>query len=101
MNPSISDRLESELKKYLGDAVPAHAATDIHAALVLADTLKSKGFGFCLKDLCPGTPDQTLWQAIFSKDEDDFTADHPDASLAVCSAAIGALSNLESSASLF
>ncbi len=96
MNPSISEKLENELKKYLDVAVPAHAATDIHAALELADTLKSKGFGFHLKDLCPGSPDQTRWQAVFSKNEDEFTADHADASVAVCTAAIGALSNQES-----
>lgn len=93
MNPSISEKLENELKKHLGEAVPAHAAIDIHAALALADILKLKGFGFHLNDLCPGSPDQTRWQAIFSRDQDEFTADHPDASVAVCSAAIGALSN--------
>jgi hypothetical protein len=100
MDSSISDKLENELKKYLGDAVPAHAATDIHAALELADTLKSKGFGFHLKDLCPGSPDQTRWQAIFSKNNDEFTADHSDASVAVCSAAIGALTTPETPVSL-
>jgi hypothetical protein len=100
MDPSLSDKLKKELKKYLGDAVPAHAAADIHAALELADTLKSKGFGFHLKDLCPGSPDQTRWQAVFSKDNDEFTADHTDASVAVCSAAIGALSHPETPALL-
>lgn len=90
---TISDKLEHELKKHLGDAVPVHAATDIHAALALADTLKSKGFGFHLKDLCPGSPDQTRWQAVFSRNDAAFTADHPDASVAVCTAAIGALSH--------
>jgi hypothetical protein len=95
MSTTLSDNLENELKKYLGEAVPAHAATDIHAALDLADTLKSNGFGFHLKDLCPGSPDQTRWQAVFSRNEEEFTADHPDASVAVCTAAIGALSHPE------
>ena len=96
MNNTISERLELELKKFLGEtAVPAQAARDIHAALALAEVLKSKGFGFHLKDLCPGSPDQTRWQAVFSRNEEEFTADHPDASVAVCTAAIGALSHPE------
>jgi hypothetical protein len=95
MNTTLSDKLEIELKKYLGEAVPALAATDIHAALALADILKSKGFGFHLKDLCPGSPDQTQWQATFSRNEETFSADHPDAPMAVCTAAIGALSHPE------
>ncbi len=65
MNTTISEKLENELKKFLGETVPAQAAKDIHAALALADTLKSKGFAFLLKDLCPGNPDQTHWQAVF------------------------------------
>ena len=93
MNTTLSDKLENELRKYLGPAVPAGTAADIHAALALADTLKVKGFGFHLKDLCPGSPDQTRWEAVFSRNEKEFTADHPDASVAVCTAAIGALSH--------
>lgn len=96
---TISETLEYELKKYLGGALPACAATDIHAALALAEILKSSGFAFHLKDLCPGSPDQTRWQAVFSKQGNEFTADHPDAPAAVCTAAIGALSNLETTAS--
>jgi hypothetical protein len=95
MSTTLSEKLENELKKYLDGAVPAHAATDIHAALALADTLKSKGFGFRLKDLCPGSPGQIRWQAVFSRDEKEFAADHPNASVAVCTAAIGALSHPE------
>ncbi|MDZ7665528.1 MAG: hypothetical protein U5K27_09435 [Desulfotignum sp.] len=100
MNMTISETLEYELKKYLGKAVPAHAATDIHAALALADILKSRGFAFHLKDLCPGSPNETRWQAVFSKEEYEFTADHPDSPAAVCTAAIGALSTLETTFSL-
>ena len=100
MNEVIPDKLENELKRYLCGAVPPYAATDIHAALALADILKSKGFAFHLKDLCPGSPDQTRWQAVFFKHGDEFTADHPDAPAAVCTAAIGALSSLETTASL-
>jgi hypothetical protein len=96
MHTTIPETLEHELKKYLGEAVPGHAATDIHAALALADILKSRGFAFQLKDLCPGSPDQTGWQAVFSKEGYEFTADHPDSPAAVCTAAIGALSTLES-----
>ena len=100
MNDVIPDKLENELKRYLCGAVPPHAATDIHAALVLADILKSKGFAFHLKDLCPGSPDQTRWQAVFSKEGYEFTADHPESSVAVCTAALGALSTLETTSSL-
>lgn len=100
MTMTISETLEYELKKYLAGALPAHAATDIHAALALAEILKSRGFAFYLKDLCPGSRDQTRWQAVFSKQGDEFTADHPDAPAAVCTAAIGALSSLETTDSL-
>ncbi len=101
MNNTISARLENELKKILGEAaVPRHAASDIHAALALAETLKSKGFGFHLKDLCPGSPDQTRWQAVFFRHEKEFAADYPEASVAVCTAAIGALSHPETPAFL-
>ncbi len=95
MSTTLSDKLENELKKYLGETVPARAATDIHAAMALADTLKSKGFAFHLKDLCPGSPDQTRWQAVFSRNEEEFAAENPDVSMAVCTAAIGALSHPE------
>ena len=100
MNQAIPDKLENELKKYLFGAVPPHAATDIHAALTLADILKSKGFAFPLKDLCPGSPDQTRWQAVFSKEGYEFTAEHTDSPIAVCTAALGALSTPETTASL-
>jgi len=97
---TISETLEYELKKYVGGALPAHAAKDLHAALALAEILESRGFAFHLKDLCPGSRDQTRWQAVFFKQGDEFTADHPDAPAAVCTAAIGALSSLETTASL-
>jgi len=94
------DNLENRLKEYLGRTVPSHAASDIHAALVLADILKTRGYTFHLKDLCPGSPDQTRWQAVFFKHDYEFSADHPDAPVAVCTAAIGALSTLETTFSL-
>jgi hypothetical protein len=92
MSEPILGRLEKQLKQYLGQAVPFHVAHDIHAALELANILETKGFSFQLKDLCPKSMNESLWRAIFIKDGEEFSADNPQSSVAVCTAAIGALS---------
>ncbi len=94
MSEPILGRLEKQLKQYLGQAVPFHVAHDIHAALELANILEAKGFSFQLKDLCPKSMNESLWRAIFIKDGEEFSADNPQSSVAVCTAAIGALSPL-------
>jgi len=93
MSESIPERLEKQLKHHLGEAVPTHAAHNIHAALKLSKILEVKGFSFQLKDLCPKSMNETQWRAIFHKDGEAFSADDPQSSVAVCTAAIGALAN--------
>ncbi len=92
MSEPILESLEKQLKQYLGQTVPFQVAHDIHAPLELANILEAKGFSFQLKDLCPKSMNESLWRAIFIKDGEKFSADNPQSSVAVCRAAIGALS---------
>ena len=91
MSESISEILEKQLKHHLGEAFPADAVHDIHAALELSEILKANGFSFQLKDLCPKSQYETRWRAIFLKDGEKFFADDPQSSVAVCTAAVDAL----------
>ena len=91
MSESTPEKLEKKLKECLGKAVPAHAADNINAALDLAKIIEAQGFLFRLKDLCPKSMNETRWRAVFSKDGDQFSADHPRSSMAVCIAAVDAL----------
>ena len=93
MSESIPEILEKQLKHYLGEAVPTRAAHDIHAALELSEILEAKGFSFQLKDLCPKSMNETQWRAIFIKDGEEFSANDAQSSVAVCTAAVGALTN--------
>lgn len=93
MSESTSERLEIKLKECLGDAVPVHVAENINAALALSKIIEAQGFLFQLKDLCPKSMNETLWRAVFSKDGNQFSAEHPQSSMAVCIAAVGALTN--------
>ncbi|MCP4722959.1 MAG: hypothetical protein GY860_26195 [Desulfobacteraceae bacterium] len=93
MSESIPEILEKQLKQHLGEAVPTNAAYDINAALELSEIMEAKGFAFQLKDLCPKSPNETQWCAIFLKDGEKFSADDPQSSVAVCTAAVDALTN--------
>jgi NAD(P)H-nitrite reductase large subunit len=93
MSESIPEILEKQLKHHLGEAFPTHAAYDIHAALELSEMLEARGFSFQLKDLCPKSPNETQWRAVFIKDGQKFSADDPQSSIAVCTAAVDALTN--------
>ena len=93
MSESIPEKLEKELKHLLGESVPARAAYDIHAAIELAELLEPKGFTFKLKDLCSRSMTDTYWRATFYKDGEEFSTDDSEAAVALCTAAIAALSN--------
>jgi hypothetical protein len=93
MSESITEKLEKQLKDYLGELVPYRATCDIHAALGLSKILESKGFTFQLKDLCPKSMNETQWRAIFYRNGKEFSADNQQSSVAVCSAAIDALAS--------
>jgi len=65
---------------------------DINEALRVADKLQMKGFGFKLKDMCPKKMDDSMWSARFTgKDGADYEIEHPEASCAICLAALKAL----------
>lgn len=93
MSESIPEILEKQLKQHLGEAVPTHAANNINAALELSEILEAKGFFFQLKDLCPKSQNETKWRAIFLKDGEKFSADDPQSAVAICMAAVNALTN--------
>ena len=93
MSESIHERLEKELTNLLGEAVPAHAAYDLHAAIELAGLLEKKGFAFQLKDLCARSKTDTYWRATFCRDDAEFSAEDAESSVAICTAAFAALSN--------
>jgi hypothetical protein len=96
MSESKHERLEKQLKQLLGEAIPTHAAYEVNAALELSEFLETKGFSFQLKDLCPKSPNKTQWRAIFLKAGQKFSADDPESSVAVCTAAVDALTNQQS-----
>ena len=91
--PTI-EQLEQKLKQQLGESVPANAGSDINAALALAQSLETKGFSFKLKDLCPKSMTETRWRAVFSKSGKTVSADNAQSSIAVLTAAVGALDTL-------
>ncbi len=91
MSKSKLEELKKQLKHHLGEKAPANAALDINAALEVAKILETRGFSFQLKDLCPKSLSETQWQATFSKDGLEFSADDPQSPMAVCMAAVGAL----------
>ncbi len=96
MSESIPEILEKQLKRHLGEAVPTQAAYNINAALELSKIIEAKGFSFQLKDLCPKSLSETQWRAIFIRDGEKFSADDPQSSVAVCTAAVDALTHQQS-----
>ena len=93
MSESIAEILEKQLKQHLGEAVPTHAVYNINPALELSKILEAQGFFFQLKDLCPKSQNETQWRAIFLKNGEKFSADNPQSSVAICTAAVDALTN--------
>ncbi|MDD9304795.1 MAG: hypothetical protein HUK40_21610 [Desulfobacter sp.] len=91
MSEVILENLEKQLNQHLGQTVPFHAAYDINPALELAGIMENKGYSFQLKDLYPKSMTNTGWQAVFSKDGQRFSAEDPASPVAVCTAAISAL----------
>jgi len=85
------EELEKKLDELLGTEVPAHPARDINAALQVAELLKSRGFSFQLKDLCPRSMSETLWRAVFAKGDTEFAVEDAQTAVAVCAAAVEAL----------
>jgi hypothetical protein len=92
MSESAVEILEEKLKELLGEALPDQAVYNINAAMELAGILETKGFTFQLKDMCPKSMTETHWRATFLKEGAVFSAENPQSSVAVCMAAVDALS---------
>ncbi|WP_319543066.1 hypothetical protein [uncultured Pseudodesulfovibrio sp.] len=90
--PSLKD-IESKLHSLLGDSAPAAPASNVNEALRVADALEAKGYAFTLKDLCAKSLCDTSWQACFTMNEQDATAENAEAAVAICVAALAALEN--------
>lgn len=95
MSKQTPDELETLLGQLLEAPLPGRPATNINDALQVADILEEKGFSFFLKDLRPKSFDETLWSAHFSLNEDSFTAENAEASVAICVAAAAALKKIK------
>ncbi|BBD08801.1 hypothetical protein [Desulfovibrio ferrophilus] len=87
------EKVEKQLQQVFGDEMPANPTKDISAALQLAECLEAKGFSFAMKDCCPKSLDDSLWRAVFSKDETKFMAEDAQSAVAICVAAVDALSS--------
>ncbi|MBU1002425.1 MAG: hypothetical protein KKE73_07870 [Proteobacteria bacterium] len=83
--------IAKQLEPLLGLEISARSVRDINAALQVAELLKSRGFSFEMKDCCPRSMNDTLWRAIFAKDEMKYMAEDVDSAVAICVAAIDAL----------
>lgn len=94
MSESAVEYLEEQLKQLLGESVPNQAVYNINAAMELAGILETKGFTFQLKDMCPKSMIETNWRATFLKEDAIFAAENPQSAVAVCMAAVDALSPL-------
>ena len=92
MTESKLDILEKQLNALFKEEIPKQAVHDIHAAMAVAKMLEAEGFTFQLKDLYPKSMTETGWRAIFSKGGVAFSAEDHQSSVAVCMAAVGALS---------
>ncbi len=83
--------LERELAERMATGLPEHPAADVNAALRVADLLEADGYAFTLKDTCPKSLCDSMWQAVFVRDGAEFSAEDPKAAIAVCAAAVAAL----------
>lgn len=92
MSESTVEILEEKLTQLLGESSPDQAVYNINAAMELAGILETKGFTFQLKDMCPKSMTETNWRATFLKEDAVFSAENSQSSVAVCMAAVDALS---------
>ena len=93
MSESLIDNLENQLRELIGAECSIHPAQDVNTALQVADQLKSEGFSFSLKDMCPRSLSETQWRAVFFKDDNEFMSEDAQSAVAICAAAVKALSN--------
>lgn len=84
--------LKHALEELLCAPLPGDPTRHVNDALDLAGQLEARGYGFRLRDARPKDPHASLWKAVFSKDGRAFESEDAEAALAVCRAALAALS---------
>jgi len=87
------EALKHALEGLLGAPLPGDPTRHVNDALDLAGRLEARGYGFRLRDARPKDPRASLWKAVFSKDGGAFESEDAEAALAVCRAALAALSD--------
>jgi len=87
------ETLKRALENLLGAPLPGDPARHVNDALELADMLEARGYGFRLRDARPKDPHANLWKAVFTKDGGAVESEDAEAALAVCRAALAALSD--------
>ncbi|NDY58238.1 hypothetical protein G3N56_16010 [Desulfovibrio sulfodismutans] len=85
--------LKRALEELLGAPLPGDPTGHVNDALDLAGRLEARGYGFRLRDARPKDPLANLWKAVFTKDGRAFENEDAEAALAVCRAALAALSD--------
>ena len=85
------DELDQRLGEYLAPELPEHPSSDVNLALRVAGLLEARGYSFRLKDLCPKSLSESLWQAVFTDGDTRFAAEDCRSAVAVCTAALAAL----------
>lgn len=92
MPDNTAKDIEERLTELLGGSIPQHAAADISAAMEIAENLQQQGAQFKLRDMNPRSIVDTLWQAVFTQNDTEYSAEHSQSAMAICLAAIGYLS---------
>ncbi|BDQ35529.1 hypothetical protein [Pseudodesulfovibrio portus] len=90
-----TEEIDRRIERFLDCDLPDRPTADIGCALRVADFMESKGFGFQLTDMCPNSPDQTLWKAVFITADAEFAAEDVRGAVAICAAAAAALEAAE------
>lgn len=86
------EELSKQIEERFGPDFPANPTGDVHDALVIAERLQKQGYEFAMKDMCPRSMTDSMWRAVFAKDGAECAAENPQAAVAVCLAALGAVS---------
>ena len=95
MQQLTTHELNRRIERFLDCELPDHPTADIGCALQVADFMESKGYGFQLKDMCPHSPDQAMWKAVFIASDAEFAAEDAQGAVAICAAAAAALEAAE------
>ena len=90
-----TEELDRRIEGFLDLELPDRPTADISVALKVADFMETKGYSFLMKDMCPKSLDQCLWQAVFTAEDAKFSAEDSRPAVAICAAAAAALEAAE------